>query len=134
MDFFMAGGPGGLVTRSWEVCSGHKSIHEELGTEEVEVLPDGELLFLFVKVRDGQLLKGTSDQSEGIVLDDLQFLYVCCTDVWLEDRCAVVDDRFDQSLPGQEEGFPVLTQCGTQMTPRILRFLSKGMTDPLRVT
>jgi hypothetical protein len=90
-----------------------QSIHEELGTEEVEVLPNGELLCFSVKVRDGQLLEGTSDQPEGVVLDNLQFVDVCSTGVWLEDRCAVVDDRFDQSLPGQEEGFPVLTPSGT---------------------
>jgi hypothetical protein len=73
-------------------------------------------------VRDGQLLEGTRDQSDGVVLDDLQFLYVRCTGVWLEDRCAVVDG-FDQSLPGQEEGFPVLTRCETSQSLENLKAL-----------
>jgi hypothetical protein len=57
----------------------------------------------------GRLYMTASDCSQHRILDGLQFLQRCSTDVWIVKGAGIVNERLLQSFVGEEEGFFGLT-------------------------
>ena len=69
-----------------------------LGSEEMEVMADGEKLSLLVKVIYRRRHVGASDEAEGLVLDQLKAFDGGRRIVGINDRGRVVEEGTNQTL------------------------------------
>ena len=81
---------------------------EELGGEEGEVVVDGKGFGFCVKMLDGRHLHTSGGDTEGVVLEGLEFVYVRRRGVGEPDGGGVEVEGVDYGLVGDGNGFCLL--------------------------